>query len=77
MLCQKYYNKLFQIKTIKNIIRIYKSRWKHREEEKEFRKSDGNVIAKRSRLIDFDIFYHEKTTETLVARSLEDPRGER
>ena len=56
---------------------MYKSRLKHNEEEKNFRKSLGNVIARRSRLVDFDLFYHEKTTETLVARSLEDPEGER
>ena len=56
---------------------MYKSRLKHNEEEKNFRKSVGNVIARRSRLVDFDLFYHEKTTETLAARSLEDPGGER
>ena len=65
------------MKTIKNVFRVYKSRWKNRKEEREFRKSVVNVIAKRSRLVDFDLFYHEKTTETLAARSLEDPEGER
>ena len=67
----------FKIKTIKNVLRVYKSRWKNREEEKRFRTSVVNVIAKRSRLVDFDLFYHEKATETLAARSLEDPGGER
>lgn len=66
----------FKIKTIKNVLRVYKSRWKNREEEKQ-RTSVINVIAKRSRLVDFDLFYHEKTTETLAARSLEDPEAER